>query len=175
MRRATLLLTIAIAVPGCKAPDPQALLQVSDVESYWTVDPSRGTTNYLAPAVRFKVTNRSDGPTRSIQATATFRRKKKLDETWGSDWQEITRAGNPLQPGRDVQVLLKSDARYSLNDAPPEAFFQNPEFGDVTVEVFLRVGPSSWSKFAAVDVPRQLGTRSVEAFTSAGRPSPAAP
>jgi hypothetical protein len=163
MRRPALLL--ALLLSGCKAPDPQALLQVSDVEAYWTVDPSRGSTNYLAPAVRFKVQNRSPGATRAIQATATFRRKKALHETWGSAWEEITRSGNPLPPGGSRDVLLKSDARYSLNDAQPQAFFQHPDFGDVTVEVFLRVGPSGWAKFAATEVPRQLGARSVGEFT----------
>ena len=71
MRLAAALL-LALAGAGCKAPDPQALLQVKDVEAYWTVDPSRGSTNYLAPAVRFQVANRTDGAVRAVQATATF-------------------------------------------------------------------------------------------------------
>lgn len=164
MRR--LSLAAALVVAGCATPDPQALLEVRGVETYWTVDPSRGTTNYLAPAVRFEVVNRTAEPTRSIQATATFRRTNEPHLTWGSAWEQVTPAGQPLAPGESRLVLLKSDARY-FSEGPPESFFAHEQFQDVKVEVFLRVGSSGWSQFSVVDVERRLGSRSVEPITSA--------
>lgn len=175
MTRRLLALLLGVSACACRTPDPQALLEVKDVETYWTVDPARGNTVYLAPAVRFTVRNKTGAPTRSIQATATFRRKSEMNATWGSDWRQVTPAGNPLQPGQSLDVLLKSDARYSLMDAQPEAFFQNPAFVDVAVEFFLRVGSSGWVKFGATDVPRQLGTRAIERFkdpTASPLPTP---
>ena len=179
-----LALVLALLGAGCSSPDPQALLEVVEVEAYWTVDPARSNTTYLAPAVRFKVRNKGTEPTRSIQATATFRRRNEMKLTWGSDWQQLTAAGRPLAPGETIDVLMKSDARYSLSGAQPELFFENEAFVDVTVEFFLRVGSSPWSKFGTAEVPRQLGSKTVERFkdpaasplpTPPPTPSPATP
>jgi hypothetical protein len=41
--------------------------------------------------------------------------------------------------------------------------FQHEKFRDATVDVFLRIGSSPWTKFLTVDVERRIGTRSVRA------------
>ena len=169
MRRRALLVLLALPLAGCKAPDPAALLEVSEVETYWAIDRARGTTNYLAPAVRYRLRNKSAEPTRSIQATATFRRRNEPNVSWGSAWEQITPAGQPLQPGDSVVVLMKSDARY-YSEGPPETFFQHPQFKDANVEVYLRVGPSGWVKFAANEIDRRVGSKSVEQFANSGEP-----
>jgi hypothetical protein len=149
-----------IVLTACHTPDPQVALEVSDIETYWALDSARGATQYLAPVLRFKVKNKSAETLRSVQATCAFRRQGET-ETWGSDWKPVTASGHPLPPGATMLVVLKSDARY-YSDGPPETMFQHAAFKDANVQLFLRVGPSGWSKFAEANIERRVGARSVQ-------------
>jgi len=173
MRARWWLLVLAVTpVAACHAPDPQAVLEVTDVEAYWAVDPPSAETRYIAPAARLHVRNKGPVDLRSVQATATFRRKGEA-QTWGSDWQQISTTIKPLAPGQTALVLLKSDARYS-SPVEPEAMFTHQMFKDARVEIFLRVGSSAWSKFADADVARRIGSREIEQ-SAALAPSPSPP
>jgi hypothetical protein len=157
-RAAPPLLALALLASGCVAPDPQAEMEVSGLEAYWAVDSPVGQAQYIAPAVRFVVRNKGTKPHRSVQATATFKRKGEA-ETWSSAWQVVSPVGGkPLAPGETRLVALKPEAegRYHSTGSP-ESMFQHPQFKDVHVDLFLRVGNSAWSKFAAVDVERRIG------------------
>ena len=155
------MIALAAALGGCRSPDPQAVLEVSNLETYWAIDSAQGDTQYIAPVVRLQVRNRGAEPLRSVQATATFRRKGEEAVTWGADWQQVGSSGHPLAPGQTTLVVLKSDARYFSN-GPVEGMFNHEKFRDAFVEVFLRVGSSPWTKFAAVDIERRVGSRSVQ-------------
>jgi hypothetical protein len=158
-------LVLALAALSCRAPDPRAELELRDVETYWAVDAATGETQFLAPVVRFQLANKS-ARSRSIQAMATFRRKGE-GPAWSSAWFQASPlpSGDALPAGRDVLVVLKPDGegRYTYRGTP-EAMFQHPEWKDVTAEVFTRVGSSSWTKFLDVEVPRRIGSQTVEAF-----------
>ena len=133
---------------------------MSELEAYWAVEAPVGETQYIAPAVRMVVRNKGSKAHRSVQATTTFRRKGEA-QTWSSAWAVVSPVGGkPLAPGESRLALLKPDAegRYHSTGAP-ESMFQHPQFKDVEVDVFLRVGSSAWTKFAAVDVERRLGPR----------------
>ena len=72
---------------------------------------------------------------------------------------------------------MKSDTRYYSN-GPTEGMFTHAEFKDTTVEVFVRVGRSKWTKLVGMtDVDRRLGARSVQdtlpSPSPSGSPSPA--
>lgn len=170
-RRLSLAAALSASALSCQSPDPQALLEVTDLESYWAIDPASGDTRFIAPAVRFHVRNKGPEPLRSVQATATFRRKGET-ESWGSDWQQISASARPLAPGQTELVLLKSDARYS-SPVEPEAMFTHQQFKDARVEVFLRVGSSPWTRFGETDVERRIGAREIQAAVPP--PSPGAP
>ncbi|HEY7412949.1 MAG TPA: hypothetical protein VII13_19575 [Vicinamibacteria bacterium] len=158
---ARLLVTLCAALlPGCRSYDPQQELEVSGVETYWALDRPSGTTQYLAPVVRLHVRNKGPHVLRSVQATATFRRQGET-ATWGSDWKPLTASDRPLGPGPEVLVVLKSDARYYSGGAV-EGMFAHPQWKDANVEVFLRIGPSSWSKFVSTGIERRLGARGVQ-------------
>jgi hypothetical protein len=168
------VLALLAPVLSCQSPDPQAVLEVSGLETYWAVDPPSGDTRYIAPAARFHVKNKGPEALRSVQATATFRRKGE-SQTWGADWQQVSATARPLAPGQTVLVLLKSDARYS-SPVEPEAMFGHDAFKDARVEVFLRVGSSPWTKFGEADVARHIGSRTVqEAAPSSPSPGAASP
>ena len=167
------LLALLAPVLSCHSPDPQAVLEVTDVEAYWAVDPPSGDTRYIAPAVRLHVRNKGAEPLRSVQATATFRRKGEA-QTWGSDWQQVSTSAHPLAPGQGALVLLKSDARYS-SPVEPEAMFTHQLFKDARVEIFFRVGASAWSKFADADVARHIGSRTIQEAAAPVSPGAASP
>jgi hypothetical protein len=162
---AALALPLALAAASCRAPDPKTELELREVETYWAVDRAMGDTQFLAPVVRFQLANKS-ARSRSIQAMATFRRKGE-GPAWSSAWFQASPLpdGSALPAGQHVLVVLKPDGegRYTYRGTP-EAMFQHPEWRDVTAEVFTRVGSSSWTKSMDVEVPRRVGSQTVEAF-----------
>ena len=172
-RRLCLAAALSAAASSCQSPDPQAMLELTDLEAYWAIDPSSGDTRFIAPAARFNVKNKGPDPLRSVQATATFRRKGET-ETWGADWQQVSASAKPLAPGQTVRVVLKSDARYS-SPVEPEAMFTHQEFKDARVEIFLRVGSSPWTRFGETDVDRRIGAKDVQAAAPPASPGAAAP
>jgi hypothetical protein len=162
---AALALPLTLLAGSCRAPDPKAELELRGVETYWAVDPAMGETQFLAPVVRFQLANKA-ATSRSIQAMATFRRKGE-GPAWSSAWFQASPLpdGNALPVGQDVLVVLKpeGEGRYTYRGTP-ETMFQHPEFKDVTAEVFARVGSSSWTKFIDVELPRRVGSHTVDAF-----------
>lgn len=145
---------------ACQHHDPKQELEVLDPETYWILDSPRGATQYMAPAIRLRVRNKSPEALRAIQATATFRRTGE-DESWGSASEQVTRASRPLEPGKDVVVVLRSDGHYT-SPGTPEMMFAHALFKDVRVEVFVRVGSSDWVKMAEAPIERRVGSRTVE-------------
>lgn len=144
---------------GCQTPDPQKELQFFDAETYWAIDSMVGTTQYIAPVVRFRVKSLAAEPLRSVEATVAFKRKGEEKLTWGTDWQRLT-ATKPLQPGQTVLVVMKSDARYH-SQGSLAGMFTHAQFKDAKAAVFLKVGASTWSQFAELEVERRIGSRSV--------------
>jgi hypothetical protein len=158
------VLALAVLLASCRAPDPKTVLEVSDVETYWAIDSARGETQYIAPVVRFQVHNKGSHDERTVEAQATFRRKGE-DAIWSSAWARVTTPGSHLLPaGGHALVVLKpeGEGRY-FSTGPPETMFHHANFRDATVDVFLRIGSSPWTKFVPADVERRIGSRSVQA------------
>jgi len=147
----------ALAALSCTPPDPKQYIEVVDFETYWVVDSTMGDRVFLAPAARVEIRNHSDRACPAIQATAVFRRVGE-EETWGSDFQQVTRSGESLQPGESVVFVVKSDGRYH-SDASPERFFEHELFVDARVNLFLRVGSSGLVPFAEAVVERHVGSK----------------
>lgn len=156
---------VLAALPGaCRSPDPRTVLEVTDVETYWAIDPAQGDTQYIAPVVRFEVHNNGTRDQRTVEAQVTFRRKGE-DAIWSSAWRRVAAPGDKLLPaGSRALVVLKpeGEGRY-FSTGPPESMFRHERFRDATVEVFLRIGSSRWTRFATADVERRIGARSVQA------------
>ena len=156
----------ALLLASCRTPDPAAIVKISDVETHWAVDNSQTETQFIAPVVRFRLTNMSAEPQGSIDVTATFRRKGETT-TWGGDFRQVSTRAKPLAPGATESLVLKSDTRYYSN-GPVDGMFAHKEWKDATVELFVRVGRSRWTKFGdAVDVERHIGAHSVQAVPGA--------
>jgi len=151
---------LLVVLAACRTPEPAKELELKDLETYWAVDTPKGETQYISPVVRFHLRNRWREAERSIQAQAIFHRVGEQEE-WGSDWRQVTPAKKPLQPGEEAFVELRSPGRY-YSSGEPESMFQHELFKDAKVEVFVRVGSSSWTKMADAPVERRIGSKSVE-------------
>jgi hypothetical protein len=161
-RRPALLLgpLLVLGAVGCAARDPKKELAIDGLETYWAIARTTGDTHYLAPVARFELRATGEGPLRSAQANAIFRREGETQE-WGAAFQQVVVPRKPLAPGEKVLVVLVSDTHYFTNGAP-EGIFGHEEFKDAHVELFLRVGSSAWVKLAEAPVERRIGTRSVQ-------------
>ncbi len=156
-----LLLGATLGASSCAAPDPKALLKVTEVETYWVLDPSRTEIRYLAPTVRFRVENVSQETLISVDATAAFKRDGS-DEAWGSGFFRLTEGTKRLAPGARVLVTMSSDARYAL-DGEPATAFTNPSFKSINTKFFLRVGSSPWVEFGGASVENVIGSKDARA------------
>ena len=155
-----LAVVLAAALAGCRSHDPKTELEITELETYWILDAPKGGTQYMAPAIRFRVKNRSPEPIRSIQATANFRRVGE-EENWGSAWEQVTPASKPLEPGKDVVVVLRSDGRYT-SPGTAESMFAHKLFKGARSEIFLRAGSSGWVKMGEAPIERRVGSKTVE-------------
>jgi hypothetical protein len=140
------------------------VLKVTDVETYWVLDPSRTEIHYLAPAVRFRVENISSDTLISVDATASFLRDG-TKESWGSGFFRLTEGSKRLAPGAHVLVTMSSDARYSL-EGDPQSAFTNPTFKPINTTFFLRVGSSAWVEFGKSRVENVIGSKDARAVLS---------
>ena len=62
-------------------------------------------------------------------------------------------------------ITLRSDKNVISKDAP-EQMFVNEKWEDVTVEIFVRVGPSSWQLLGQMQVPKHIGAPGLDKFLS---------
>ena len=160
---AGLLLTV-LGLGSCTTPEPNALLKVTDVETYWVLDPSRTEKRFLAPAVRFRVENVSQETLITVDATAAFLRDGS-EEPWGSGFFRLTEGRKRLEPRGNVLVTMSSDARYSM-EGDPAAAFANSTFKPVHTKFFLRVGSSPWVEFGQASVDNVIGSKDARAVLS---------
>jgi hypothetical protein len=172
--RLGLAVGLALAAASCQTPDPKSLLDASDADAYWAVEPTMGGEQYIAPAVKFRLHNRSDIAQHSVQAMAVFRRKGEENVSWGSAFEQVVSRKAPLEPGQSVLVTLKSDARYH-SQGPVAGMFAHAQYRDALVEYFIRVGSSGWVSFGQMPVERRVGARSVAAESGVLTPSPETP
>jgi hypothetical protein len=172
--RLVLAAGLALAAAACRTPEPKTLLDTSEADAYWAVEPAMGGEQYIAPTVKFRLHNRSDAQQHSVQAMAVFRRKGEENLTWGSAFEQVVSRKTPLDPGQSVVVTLKSDARYH-SQGPIAGMFTHPLYRDALVEYFIRVGSSGWVSFGQMPVERRVGARSVASESDVVMPSPPGP
>ncbi len=155
---------VALLTATCAAPDPKAVLRVSDVETYWVLDPTRTEKKFLAPAVRFRVENVSTDTLITVDSVAAFLREGSPD-TWGSGFFRLTEGRKRLAPGGKVLVTISSDARYTTESAP-ETAFTNPTFKPASVKYFLRVGSSQYVEFGQSPIENVIGSKDARLLLS---------
>ena len=80
---------------------------------------------------------------------------------WGSIQEQVSTWKQPLQPGQDVVVVVRSVGRYHAS-ADPEDMLRSPGFRDPRARVFVRIGSSNWAMLAEAPVERRIGAPEVE-------------
>lgn len=175
----SLLTLVAGVVAGCSGAASEAkaeALELDDVAAYWAVrGKDREQNNYINPVVRFRVKNTGTEEAGYIQAMAVFKRENFPDEPWGNDFL-YSISETAIAPGAlsDV-VTMRSDTNFVSKDAP-EQMFQNEKWEEISVSVFLRLGPSNWKPVLTLEVPKQIGAPGLEKFlTPDAETQPAAP
>lgn len=169
--------TVAIFA-GCDESQVQARvegLELGDVTGYWAV---RGKdaeeNNYIHPVIRFRVLNHGAEAVGYVQAMAVFKRESLPDESWGNDFL-YSIAEEPIAPGGASDVLtMRSDTNFISKDAP-EQMFQNEKWERVNVEIFLRVGASTWRPVLDLEVPKRIGAPGLEKFLDPTEPADSTP
>lgn len=138
-------------------------LSATEVVSYWSVRGKVGDDTYIRPIVRFRIRNDGSRPVDYVQTMAVFRRQSAPQESWGSAF-EYSLSGDPVAPGGESRLItLRSDSYY-FSSSEPERMFENEEWEQVTVEVYLKAGPSTWKPAAKLEVPKRIGAPGVEKF-----------
>lgn len=151
---------LAILASACQSHDAAQELAISGVETFWIVDSPQQGQNFIAPAVRFRLKNVSPGTIGSIQARARFPSPDQGDETWGSIQEQVSTWSQPLAPGKDAVVTVRSTGRYHA-PTDPEEILRSPAFKDPRVQVFVRIGSSNWAMLAEAPVSRRIGAPGV--------------
>jgi hypothetical protein len=163
MRRAhAAVLALLCVLAACRSHDAARELKVDAIETYWIVDSPQEGQNYVAPAVRFRLTNVSRETLGSVQARARFPAADQ-DEVWGSIQEQVSTWQRPLEPGRDVVVTVRSAGRYH-SPADPEDILRAPGFRDPKVEIYVRIGSSNWAMLGQADVQRRIGAPGAQAL-----------
>ncbi len=161
------LIPVAMAAPGCVNREDNATasrMRLTELVAYWAVRgrDSEGN-NYIRPAVRFRVTNTNPGPVEYVQVMSVFRRESAPDEAWGTGYVHSV-AEEALDPGEaSGEHTLRADSNY-LSQGAPERMFENELWEDVEVEMFVRVGASSWISQGKTVALRRLGPPGVEKY-----------
>lgn len=141
-----------------------AQMELDELVGYWAVRgrDSEGN-NYIRPAVRFRVKNRNPEPVEYVQVMSVFRRESAPDEAWGTGYiHSVSEAA--LAPGEaSEEYTLRADSNY-LSPGSPESMFENELWEDVEIEMFVRVGASSWVSRGTTTALRRLGPPGVEKY-----------
>jgi hypothetical protein len=153
--RLALVVLPPLVVSACATHDPAKELEIRGIETYWIVDSPNGGQNYISPVVRFWLRNRGHEPLRAIQARARFPAPNQ-DEVWGSIQEQVSTWQKPLEPAQERQVTIRSAGRYHAA-ADPEDMLRSPGFRDPRVEIFVRIGASSWALLGEASVERRIG------------------
>ncbi len=159
-----LLGMLTLSCGGQESEEAVQALEAREVAAYWAVIGQDAEENHhIRPVVRFRVVNGWDRDVGYVQAMAVFRRESFPDESWGSDFI-YSISEEALVPGGQSGILtFRSDSKYISKDAP-EQMFENEQWEQVFVEVFLRVGPSTWQPLFKEEVPRRIGAPGLEKF-----------
>ncbi|MGH9319587.1 MAG: hypothetical protein ACRD21_19025 [Vicinamibacteria bacterium] len=157
----------ALATSGCDDAESEAkaaALELRDVSAYWAVrGKDQEQNHYIHPVVRFRVWNKGNAEAGYIQAMAVFKRESFPDEPWGNDFL-YSISESPLSPDSGSELLtMRSDTNFISKDSP-ERMFENEKWEEISVAVFLRVGPSAWKPALTLVVPKRIGAPGLEKF-----------
>ena len=161
---AVLALQFCAACSDAESEKILRALELEDVAAYWAIQgQDEEKNNYIHPVVRFRVFNGAEQDLDYVQVMAVFKREKLPDEPWGNAFA-YSISEEPIPPGATSDAItLRSDTSFISKDSPRQMFL-NEKWEEVQVEIFLRVGPSSWQILESRPVPKHIGAPGLEKF-----------
>ena len=168
----TCQLAIALLIPIMSCTDKESeeilsALELQDVVGYWAVQGQDDEkNNYIHPVVRFRVVNTASRNLEYVQVMAVFKREMLPDEPWGNAFS-YSISEHPIKPGGVSDLLTMRSDRSVISKDSPEQMFRNAKWEEIMVEIFLRVGPSSWRILETFQVPKTIGAPGLEKFLEA--------
>ena len=168
----TCQLSIALLIPIMSCGDKESeeilsALELQDVVGYWAIQGQDDEkNNYIHPVVRFRVVNTTSRNLEYVQVMAVFQREMLPDEPWGNAFS-YSISEQPIKPGGVSDLLTMRSDRSVISKDSPEQMFRNAKWEEIMVEIFLRVGPSSWRILETFQIPKTIGAPGLEKFLEA--------
>lgn len=159
MPRLLSVVLLAVLAAQCSKPVPVAdTLKVGEVVTGWF---DSGVTedgmNKIVPSISLTLTNTGSSAVGPVQLNLIFRRVGDPEE-WST---ALVRAigSEGLQPGATSSpIVVRAPQGYTGTQSRAQ-LLQNSLFVDAKVDVFGKVGASTWSRLGDYRIERQLLTR----------------
>ncbi len=161
MLRLTLPLVLAatVAAVACSSPPPVAdTLRIDEVVTGWfDAGVTEDGRNKIVPSISLTVTNTGPDTVGPVQLNLIFRRVGDPEE-WSTALVRVV-GSDGLQPGAtSSSVVVRAPQGYT-GTQPRAQLLQNSLFVDAKVEVFGRIGASTWTRLGDYPIDRQLLTQ----------------
>lgn len=154
-----LALAAAVAAAACSSPPPVAeTLRIDEVVTGWfDAGVTEDGRNKIVPSISLKVTNTGPQTVGPVQLNLIFRRVGDPEE-WSTALVRVV-GSDGLQPGAtSASVVVRAPQGYT-GTQPRAQLLQNSLFVDAKVEVFGRIGASTWTRLGEYPIDRQLLTQ----------------
>jgi hypothetical protein len=155
----TLSVLLAAAALACSSPPPVSeTLRIDDVVTGWydagVTDDGR---NKIVPSISMTIANTGSQPVGPVQLNLIFRRVGDPEE-WSTALVRVA-GSDGLQPGASSsEVVVRAPQGYT-GTQPRAQLLQNSLFVDAKVDVFARIGASTWTRLGEYRIDRQLLTQ----------------
>ena len=153
MKRALAILwLVSTAACGPKVDLATAVVAES-VTTGWADGGTVARKNKIVPAILFRLKNVSDRKIGPLEVNAVFRRVNDTAE-WSSGY--LANAASDLPPGGETGALTIMGSQGYTGTDDREALLRNSRFVDAKVELFVKSGPSNWTRIGGYTIAREL-------------------
>jgi hypothetical protein len=153
MKRAFAILCLVSATACGSKVDLAKAVVAESVTTGWTDAGVVAGKNKIVPAVSFRLKNASDRTLDSLQVNAVFRRVNAPVE-WSSGY--LANAARELPPGGETGTLTIMGQQGYTGTDDRDALLRNSQFVDAKVELYVKSGPSNWTRVGEYPIARQL-------------------
>jgi hypothetical protein len=152
MKRILIATALACAACGPRV-DLATALAPESVTTGWADGGSIAGKNKIVPAVSFRLKNVSDQKLPAVQVNAVFRRGNDPGE-WSSGF--LPDVAREIPPGRATSARTVAGQQGYTGTDDPDEMLHNSHFVDAKAELFVKSGPSKWTRLGEYPVARHL-------------------
>jgi hypothetical protein len=153
MKRAFAILWLVSTAACGPTVDLATAVAAESVTTGWADGGLVAGKNKIVPAVSFRLKNVSDRKLGPLQVNAVFRRVNDPAE-WSSGY--LANAASELPPGGETGAPTITGSQGYTGTDDREAMLRNSQFVDAKVELYVKSGPSSWTRIGEYPIAREL-------------------